>query len=349
MKLLFVGGTGLISSACAALARVQGHDLTLVTRGRSRTYPPPDGARLLVVDARDPLAIRDTLERNALGERFDAVVQFVTYDPGHVADDVVTFAPRTDQYVFISTAAVYEPVDRFRELSEMSEQGNAYWEYARKKHECERELRHYAEAANLPFTIVRPAHTYGPSTIPAYVGNSTHPWTIVERMRRGADIAIPGDGTSAWTLTHARDVAAGLLALVGNDKALGRAVNITSDEALTWETIHCTIAEAAGLTRTQFEAQAVHVPSDALIAAEPSYAGVVRGDKMHNKVIDTSLLRLLVPGYRARIPFAQGVRESITWFEADPARQTIDAAANAYFDQLTDIYRAALRDATARP
>ena len=349
MKLLFIGGTGLISSACATLAYEGGHDLTVVTRGRTQTFPAPRGAKHIVVDATKPRALRASLERNALGDRYDAVVQFIAYEPGQVAEDVVTFAHRADQYVLVSSAATYRPVDRFVVLTESAEQQNDLWEYANKKIECEQELCMYAEAASLPYTIVRPSHTYGPSRIPGYVGNSNRPWTLIDRMRRGADIIVPGDGTSAWTLTHSSDVAAGIMGLLGNEKAIGKAVNITSNEALTWETIHRTIAGAAGVDPSRYASQVVHVPSDALIASYPSAEGGVLGDKMHNKVVGTRLLRTLVPGYQAKTRFADGIRQSIAWFEADPTRQTVDARVNTHLDRVAAIYRRSLEESSHLP
>jgi nucleoside-diphosphate-sugar epimerase len=347
MRVLFLGGTGVISSECAALVTARGHHLTLITRGRSKTAPPPPGARLLYADASDARALRAALSAGADGERFDAVVQFVGYEPGHIADDVITFAPRARHYVFVSTAAAYRTFDRFVRVTEETEQANPHWEYARKKAESERVLRAYAADAGLPFTIVRPAHTYGASRIPGYVGNSRHPWTLVDRMRRGADVIIPGDGTSVWTLTHARDVAVGLVGLLGNEQAFGQAVNIMGDESLTWEGVHATIAAAAGLTVPQFAAIAVHVPSDAIVAADPAAAGGVYGDKMHCSVFDTTKLKALVPDFSPRMSFAQGMREALAWFTANPERQTIDAEANALFDRLGRAYRAVLRDFTA--
>jgi nucleoside-diphosphate-sugar epimerase len=347
MKVLFLGGTGVISSECAALVTARGHELTLITRGRSQTAPPPPGARLLNADASDPLALRGALSEGADGERFDTVVQFVGYEPGQIADDVITFAPRARHYVFVSTAAAYRSFDHFVRLTEETEQANPHWEYARKKAESERVLRAYATDAGLPFTIVRPAHTYGASRIPGYVGNSRHPWTLVDRMRRGADIIIPGDGTSVWTLTHARDVAVGLVGLLGNEQAFGQSVNIMGDEALTWNGIHATIAAAAGLTVPQFAAIAVHVPSDAIVAADPTLAGGVYGDKMHSAVFDTSRIRSLVPDFAPALTFAQGMREALAWFAANPERQTIDTEANAMLDRLGRAYRTVLRDFTA--
>jgi nucleoside-diphosphate-sugar epimerase len=298
---------------------------------------------MLYVDATDSGALRAALGASAAGERFDAVVQFIGYEPGHIADDVVTFAPRTDHYVFISTAATYRSFDHWVRKGEDTDQANPHWEYARKKAECEHVLREYAADADLPFTIARPAHTYGATRIPGYVGNSRHPWTLIDRMRRGADIIIPGDGTSLWSLTHARDVAVAIVGLLGNEAAFGQAVNVMGDGALTWNGIFETIATEAGLTVPQLAAISVHVPSEAIVAAIPEAAGNIFGDKMHSSVFDTSKLRALVPESEPRVRFATGVREALAWFEANPERQTIDDDANEALDRLGRVYRSALR------
>ncbi|SEJ44912.1 NAD-dependent epimerase/dehydratase family protein [Demequina mangrovi] len=343
MRILIVGGTGLISSELAGLASAAGHELTLVNRGRSEAATPPPGAHVIHADATDAEALRSVLHGARLRrERFDAVVQFIAFTPEHVAADVETFAPLTDQYVLVATSASYRSFDRLHPLTEDTAQENPFWEYARLKAECEAVLRARAPEAGLAWTVVRPAHTYGPSKIPGYTGNSSHPWTLVDRMRRGAPIPIPGDGTSLWTLTHARDVAAAMLGLLGNSAALGEAVHVTSDEALTWEGIHATIARAAGLDASRFAELAVHVPSDALVAASPASAGGIYGDKMHAAVYDTSKIKRLVPGWEARIPFDVGMAEAIAWFEADAARQTVDDRANRMLDAVAGIYLDAL-------
>ena len=298
---------------------------------------------MIHVDAADPVALRGALRGQRLrGERFDAVVQFIAYGAEQVRADLETFGPMTDQYVLIATAAAYRTFDRLRPLTEDVPLENHFWQYARDKNACEEALRDGAGAAGVPYTIVRPAHTYGPSKIPAYTGNSRHPWTVVDRMRRGADIVIPGDGTSLWTLTHSRDVASGILGLLGNEQALGRAVHITSSEALTWTGIYAAIARAAGLGPEQFARQCVFVPSEALVAAAPSQEGSIRGDKMHPAVYDTSLIRELVPGWEATTTFDAGLAECIEWFEADESRQSVDDEANAMFDRVAEVYREAL-------
>lgn len=348
MRILLIGGTGLISSAMASECEQRGDDLTLITRGVSDATTRPASATVMHVDATDPTALRSALQGARLRrERWDAVVQFVAFGPEHVADDVVTFAPLTDRYVLISSASAYATFERFHPLTEDTPLENTEWDYAKQKIACELMLRENAPAAGLGFTIVRPSHTYGDARIPGFTGNSRHPWTLVDRMRRGADIVVPGDGTALWTVTHASDVASGIRGLLDTDASLGRAVHITSDEALTWTGLYRTIAHAAGLSDERFEELVVHVPSDALVEAVPSQSGSIRGDKMSCAVFDNSLLRSFVPEWEAKTTFAEGVTSAVAAFEARPAWQTIDLEANAMFDRIGAIYRDALH--AARP
>jgi len=345
MRLLIVGGTGLISSQLSAIALEQGDEVTLINRGKS-AIPPAPGAHIIHADAENPEALRAALRGPRLrGERFDAVVQFIAYHPQHVRDDVETFRRLADRYLLIATAAAYRKQDRLRPLTEDVPLENPYWEYAREKIACEEALRETASAAGLPYVIVRPAHTYGDSKIPGFTGVSRHPWTLVDRMRRGADIILPGDGTSLWTVTHARDVAAGIRGLAWSPGAIGEAVHVTSSVPLTWRTIHDTIGRAAGIE--DLSEQYVCVPSDALIAAAPDQEGSIRGDKMWPAGYDTTKLRTLVPGWEAAISFEDGIASAIEWFEADPSRQTIDERTNRMFDALAARYRRALSETAA--
>jgi nucleoside-diphosphate-sugar epimerase len=330
MLVLFVGGTGLISSACSAEALAAGHELWLLNRGRS-FLPPATAARLLQADARDEASVRQAVG----GTDWDAVVQWVGFTPEHVDLDLRVFAGRTGQYVFISSASAYEKPPSHWLISESTPLANPFWRYSQEKIACERLL---ASQQDVPWTVVRPSHTYGPSQIPVAIGSSSKPYTVIERMRRGAPVLVPGDGTSLWTLTHAADFARGFTGLLGRKEALGQAYHITSDEALTWDQIYRTVARAAGVE----EPNLLHVPSDAVAAAGPAAGAGLTGDKSNSLVFDNSKIRSLVPGFKARIPFAEGIRESIAWVDADPARQAVDHAANALCDQLARIYTEAL-------
>jgi len=335
MRVLFVGGTGLISSACSAAVVRDGHELWLVNRGQSKLAPAVAADRIIVADATHVAELRAALE----GMTWDVVVQWIGFHPEHVADDLETFAD-AGQYVFISSASVYEkPPSRWL-ITERTPTVNPFWEYSRQKIACENVLRRAHAESTFPMTIVRPSLTYGVSQIPVIIGSWARPFTIIDRMRRGGKILVPGDGTAIWTLTHNTDFAKGLVGLFGKAAAIGEDFHITSDEALTWNQIYRLVAAAAGV-----EPNILHVPSDAVVAADPTALGSLWGDKSNSTVFDNSKLRSVVPTFAATTPFADGIHETVAWFDADPARQEIDTEATALWDRLATIYEDALRRA----
>jgi nucleoside-diphosphate-sugar epimerase len=332
MRVLFVGGTGLISSACASAAAEAGHEIWLVSRGRSKLPSTVPADRIITADANDPEALRTALG----GRSWDVVVQWIAFLPGHVFEDIETFA-EAGQYIFVSSASVYEKPPSSWLISEQTPKINPFWDYAQNKIACEEVLHGAHEESGFPMTIVRPSLTYGPSQIPVLVGSWTKPFTIVDRIRRGAKILVPGDGTAIWTLTHNSDFATGLIGLFSQDAAIGEDFHITSGEALSWNQIYGLLGDAAGA-----EADILHVPTDAIVAADPSQMGSLWGDKAHSSVFDNSKLRAIVPDFKPSSEFADGIRETIAWFDADPGRQAIDDEANALWDRLAAIYGDAL-------
>ncbi|WP_298988784.1 SDR family oxidoreductase [uncultured Pseudokineococcus sp.] len=324
-KVLFIGGSGIISSACSALAVEQGVDLTVLNRGSTTTRPLPEGVRLLQADVRDPASVRE-----ALGdEEFDVVVDWVAFTPDHVRTDVELFTGRTGQYVFISSASAYQTPPLRVPVVESTPLRNPFWQYSRDKIACEELLTAAYREDGFPVTVVRPSHTYDKTLLPFDGG-----WTVVDRMRRGKEVVVHGDGTSLWTLTHHRDFARGFTGLLGNERALGEAVHITSDEALPWDAIYRTVAAAAGV-----EPRIVHVPSDAIAAADEGWGAGLLGDKAHSMVFDNTVLKTLVPGFAATIPFARGAREVVEWYVADPSRQVVDPHMDDVMDRLVEAYR----------
>jgi nucleoside-diphosphate-sugar epimerase len=337
MRVLFVGGTGLISSACSVAAQRAGHELWLVNRGQSKAIPAVSEDRIIIADATDAPTLRHALKDRT----WDVVVQWVGFRPDHVADDVETFAD-AGQYVYISSASVYEKPPSSWMITERTPTVNPFWDYSQQKIACEGVLWKASRESGFPMTIVRPSLTYGVSQIPVIVGSWARPYTIVERMRRRAKVLVPGDGTAIWTLTHNSDFAKGLIGLFGQQAAIGEDFHITSDEALTWNQIYSLVGEAAGV-----EPDILHIPSDALVAADPSALGSLWGDKSNSSVFDNTKLRSIVPDFAATTAFADGIRETVTWFDADPSRQTIDESANALWDRLVALYTEALRQAAA--
>ncbi|PJJ71094.1 nucleoside-diphosphate-sugar epimerase [Diaminobutyricimonas aerilata] len=322
LRVLFIGGNGIISSASSALAVERGYDLTLLNRGQSSTRPPIEGARHVTGDATDPSSIADAIG----GEDFDVVVNFRSFTPEQARADVQLFSGRTAQYVYISSASAYQkPVARLP-ITESTPLRNPYWQYSRDKIASEDVLTAAYRDSGFPATIVRPSHTYDRTSIPI-VGD----WTAIDRMRRGKPVVVPGDGTSLWTLTHTRDFAVAFVGLLGNERAVGEAFHITSDEALTWNQITHILASAAGV-----QAELVHIASDAIARELPDLGPGLVGDKANSVIFDNSKVKSLVPEYTATIPYWKGAREVLEWFDADESRRVVDHELDAAFDRLVE-------------
>jgi len=324
-RVLFIGGTGIISSACTRLAIERGMEVFLLNRGTSTTRPVPPEATVLTADLSDVDAVR-----TALGDsEFDVVVDNRAFVPAEVQTRLDLLDGRMGQYVFISSASAYQKPPARWPVVESTPLRNPYWQYSRDKIACEDLLTAAYRERGVPMTIVRPSHTYDHTSLPVDGG-----WTVVDRMRRGAEVVVHGDGTSLWTLTHHTDFAKAFVGLLGLPAAIGQAIHITSDEALPWNEIFTIVGRAAGA-----EPKIVHVPSDVIAAEDPSWGPGVIGDKAHSMIFDNSLVKSLVPDYVAVIPFVQGAQEMIDWFDADPRRQTVDDETNATLDRLVDRFR----------
>ena len=329
MKVLFIGGTGIISSACSRLALERGIDLYLLNRGQS-ARPIPPGAKVLLGDIHDPASARAALA----GHRFDAVVNWIVFTPDQLDIDFDLFRGRTGQYVFISSACAYQTPPAALPVTEATLLDNPFWQYSRDKIACEERLVRAYREEKFPITIVRPSHTYDATMLPFEGG-----WTVVDRMLRGKPVIVHGDGTSLWALTHNTDFAKGFVPLLANPRALGNAFHITSDEWLTWNEIFLAVGRGAGV-----EPKLMHVPSDLIAAYDANWGAGLLGDKAHSMVFDNSRIKRLVPDFRAAIPFARGAQEIVAWYNADPARRVIDPA----FDQLCDRIVAAMLGAYPR-
>jgi nucleoside-diphosphate-sugar epimerase len=333
MKILFIGGTGLISSACSELAVERGYDLSILNRSVSAKYPVPEGARLLVGDVHGDAG---QLEALLAGDSYDAVVDWIAFTPEDIRRDLALFGERAGQFVFISSASAYQKPPRTPVITEETPLENPFWEYARQKIACENLLMEAYQQRGFPVTIVRPSLTYGPSQIPLVWASWQHPYTVVDRMLRGQKVIVPGDGTSLWVVTWNGDFAVGFLGLLGNPQAVGEAFHITSDEVLTWDAIFEETARAVGV-----EPNIIHIPSDLIAAYDPGARGTLTGDKSNSCIFDNRKIKQLVPEFVCQVPWAEGVRRSLDWFRADPARQSIDAEMNRRWDQVIAGYEQA--------
>ena len=325
-RILFLGGTGTISWSCATLAVQLGHRVTVVNRGHSHRRTTPEGAETLVADVRNPGELRSVLA----GREFDAVADFLSFTPEHVRTALDVFERCTGQYVFVSSASAYQTPPSRVPVTESTPLANPYWQYSRDKIACEELLVSAVRERRLPATIVRPSHTYDAVLLPTLGA-----WTDVVRMRAGKPVVVHGDGTTQWTLTHARDFAVAFVGLLGNPLAVGDVFHITGDHAPTWDQIYTWLGHAAGV-----EPDLVHVASETIGRALPDLLPGLIGDKAHSMVFDNSKVTSLVPAFSTTTPYWEGAAEQVAWYDAHPEAQLVDPRLDAAFDRLAAHARA---------
>ena len=273
LDVLLVGGTGQISLTAVREAVAAGHRVSVFNRGKSGAALP-EGVASIVGDMGDAASYARLREA-----RFDVVCQFMVFRPEQMEADIAMFAGHVGQYVFISTASAYQKPARRYLITEDVPLENPFWEYSRLKTACERLLR---GQSRLPFTIVRPSHTVR-TRLTTALGEGD---LAAHGMLRGAPVIVPGDGTSLWTLTRARDFAVPFVRLFGNGRALGEDFHITGDRAFTWNQIVTALADALGA-----DPKIVHVPTDTLVRYNPAWEGPLLGDKTWSALFDNSKVK----------------------------------------------------------
>jgi nucleoside-diphosphate-sugar epimerase len=322
MKVLFIGGTGIISSACTRLAVEMGVDLYLLNRGNT-FRDIPTSVNLIKGDIRDWQETQKVLS----SYEFDVVVDWIAFNTEHIQVDIDLFSGKTRQFIFISSASVYD-VPKSYPVSEDCRVYNPFWDYSHKKIACEELLIKEFKENEFPATIVRPSHTYDQTMFPISGG-----YTIIDRMLRNEKVIVHGDGTSLWTLTHHEDFARGFIPLLGNMDALGEDYHITSNEWLSWNRIFEMMAEAFGT-----KAKIVHIPSDYINQHDPEWGAGLLGDKATSMIFDNAKIKKLVPDFEATIPFSEGAKQIAKWYNADPGRKIIDQQKNEVIDQILASY-----------
>lgn len=322
MKVLFIGGTGVISSACSELAVTSGIDLYVMNRGQSSREIPKE-ANVLIADVRD----KDSVKKAIDGHEFDVVVNWLAFEPEHVQQDIELFEGKIKQYVFISSASVYETPKEYP-VTESNPAVNPFWEYSQQKIACEEALQIAYKLTGFPTTIVRPSHTYDETMLPFTGG-----FTVINRMMQGKKVIVHGDGTSLWTLTHNSDFAKGFVPLLGNQKAINEIYHITGDEWQSWNQIFSKVAKAFGR-----KPDIVHIPSDFINEYDQKWGAGLLGDKSVSMIFDNSKIREIVPGFKAEIPFDEGVKSIAKWYKEDPSRQLVNQDLDQTMDRIIEAF-----------
>ena len=325
MKVLFIGGTGNISTSVSKLCIKRGIDLFLLNRGNRKVDLP--GANIIRAD----ISKMEDTSSLLKDHKWDAVVNWIAFNVDDIERDYKLFKGKTKQYIFISSASAYQKPPSHHVITESTPLKNPYWEYSRNKIACEEKLNNLYREKDFPVTIVRPSYTYD-TVIPVAIGGFTE-YTIIDRIKKGKKIIVHGDGTSLWTNTHAEDFAIGFVGLIGHQQAIGHAFHITSDESLTWDQIYSAVADTTGV-----EPNIVHIPSDFISAFNKNLRGELLGDKSYSIIFDNSKIKTFVPEFKAVIPFKEGIKKTVKWFESDPSRMIIKKETNELMDEIISKY-----------
>src|ERR1035437_271948 len=311
LKVLFIGGTGIISSACSELAVKRGIELYHLNRGKSSAIRPIAGVKQIIADIRNEAEATKALE----SYQFDVVVDWIAFVPEHIEEDIRLFRHKTKQFIFISSASVYKTPPSHLPVTEKTPLDNPIWKYSQDKIACEEVLHKAWQTEKFPFTIVRPSHTYDKTLVPMEGG-----YSVLQRMKEGKTVVVHGDGTSIWTLTNHRDFAKGMVGLLGNPLAIAEDFHITSDEWLSWNQIFQIMAHELGV-----EPHLIHVPSEVIAKYDARIGDSLLGDKAHSMIFDNTKIKNAVPDFKCEIPFFEGAKEIVRWYAEDVSRQIIDS------------------------
>ncbi|MDP4094986.1 MAG: SDR family oxidoreductase [Bacillota bacterium] len=336
MKALFIGGTGIISTAISKLLTEKGWELYLLNRGNRSEELKNRKINFITCDINDEKKVQELIK----DMNFDVVADFIAFVPEQLERDYRLFNRKTKQFIFISSASAYQkPLSDYR-ITEGTPLANPYWEYSRNKIACEDYLMKMYRENGFPVTIVRPSHTYDERSIPLGVHGSKGSWQVAKRMLEGKPVIIHGDGTSLWTMTHNSDFAKGFVGLMGNIHAIGEAVQITSDETVTWNQIYQIIADALGV-----KLNAVHVSSSFLAScSDMDLEGGLIGDKANSVVFDNSKLKRLVPEFIATTRLDQGIRQTVKYILEHPEYQVPDEEFDKWCDDVIDAMNNAIKE-----
>lgn len=322
MKILYIGGTGTISSSCVAESLREDHEVWVLNRKQSTRRPLPAQVKVLQGDVTD----RKFLEKLFSENTFDVVIDFLSFTAVDAQKMVEVLSGKVRQYIHISSASIYQkPVKRVP-VTESTPVYNHFLVYSQDKIAGEQVLIKAYLEHGFPVTIVRPSHTYD-DAMPPLMGD----WTTWMRMIAGTPTVVHGDGTSLWTVTHASDLAVGLVGLIGNSPAIGETFHITSDEAHTWNEIFSTIGMAQGIKPTL-----LHMASDLYPIINPDWfwSHLVVGDLSHSAVFDNSKIRNFVPKFNPIVTWSEGAQRCQKWFEKNKSSVVADAQTTQMLDRI---------------
>lgn len=323
MKLLIIGGTGVLSSAVVAEALSRKIDVTIVTRGKKKR-DVIDGVTQIKADYRD----RDLMVSKLAGLHYDAVIDFICYTKKQIEYSINLLSGVADQYIFISTACVYNT--RIPGIkSEESEKVLPEWDYSVNKWECECFLKEQASRLNFNYSIVRPCITYDDTRIPyGIMPLYGYHWTLCSRILYGKPVLRWDGGNVRWNMMRVEDFAVGVVGIIGNRKCYSEAFNISGDTPYTWNDVLTTLGELLGREPIVFD-----LTSEEYKACYPDRNGEIVGRSL-DLVVSNKKIKEYVPEYTTTYSLKEGLRKTINAYKENNYQLGIDWRYDAATDRI---------------
>jgi nucleoside-diphosphate-sugar epimerase len=243
MNLLVLGGSGFLSGTIAHHALAQGHDVTILTRGRK---PVMNGVRMLVAD-RDA---RDDFERaiSAAGLHWDLTIDCIGFNADHALQDLSVIGRFSSHLVFISTDCVLDGADRPWCVDETYGRFEPTVSYGMGKRSAEVVLLgEKGSSCGMPITILRPCHIYGEGSLLGCLPRHGRDPELISKLRRGDPLHLVGGGCFLQQPVDASDLASMALGCLGNPRTYGEIFHAGGPDIVASRDYYRIIADALGV------------------------------------------------------------------------------------------------------
>lgn len=332
MDVLIIGGTGCLSYAIVNEALQQGHHVTCVNRGKSKSQILPKEVEILIADYHK----RDVVEEKLAARHFDVAIDCLCFSVNDIDYSVSLLKDKCDQYMFISSCAVYKNNGVISQdvCREDAMQVTPIWSYSVQKAACEKRLADLSQQYGFSYTTIRPAVTYGNTRIPYGI---TPPYgyhgTLIHRLLQHKPIILWNEGKDRSTITRVEDFAVGVVGLFGVPKAHNEAFSVVGDENYSWLEVINTTASILGV-KPVF----VNLTSEQLAYEIPARKGEILGGRVGGSKISNDKLKSVVPGFKTTISLQEGIAKTIRYYLDNDCVYGIDYNFDGDWDRIAAKY-----------
>lgn len=305
MKILFIGGTGTISSACLLALINAGHNISVLCRG-TRNQRIPAGVTIYKGDA---YQLDETVESEILNNEWDCIVNWAVYNAEQAALDIKRFAAVTSHYIFISTTSVYDGSNKMNPISETQAYVASDWIYSKGKIAAEQKFLEAFRTINFPVTIIRPGHTYADFTVPTNIQGLGY--GLIKRIETSQPVLIHGDGNSLWTLTHSEDFANAFIQLLNKKSIQGEIFHLTSEQHCTWNDIFAIYSNLLGK-----KIQKVYMEPEEIMRRSPIIGEPIVSDKIYNRYFNLEKINKYITMH-PQISLTDGLEKVMRWHKTN--------------------------------